>query len=219
MGRIKSSSLLAEFSGTVGNVTVSRWKGKGVIKKKGVRQSTTLSQKQLVQSAKFSVAINFVKRLRKLLEITYRSQAKGMSGQNAAMKVLLPKAITGSYPSFGLDYSRIHLSPDTSELPGAPAPAAVSNNPGIIAFTWTNNTGTTAFGSKAEASDKAMVVAWSDDLKKGIYNTAAGQRSDGSANLDVTPFIGLAVHTWMVFITEDQKETSLTQYLGLVTVQ
>ena len=216
MGRY-FNGVMGAVVGTVGTVVGSSWKGKKFLRGKAVRLNKTKTQKQLVQQAKFSVAINFVNKLAKFLEISYRSKADGMTGQNAAMKALLPGAITGTYPNFSLEFTKVKVSPD-GDLPNGGAPSASSPNPGALVFNWTNNSGVTLNNTKAEPSDKAMVVAWCPDLQKAIYNTAAAQRSEATANLNVAAFSGLAVHTWIVFISEDQQEISASFYTGLVSI-
>ena len=129
----------------------------------------------------------------------------------------MPGAITGTYPNFSLEFTKVKVSPD-GDLPNGGAPSASSPNPGALVFNWTNNSGVTLNNTKAEPSDKAMVVAWCPDLQKAIYNTAAAQRSDATANLNVAAFSGLAVHTWIVFISEDQQEISASFYTGLVSI-
>ena len=212
------NGVMGAIKGTVGTVVGSSWKGKKYLRGKAVRLNNTPSQKQLVHRAKFAVVINFIVKLGRFLEISYRSKAKGMSGQNVALQAMLPAALTGAYPNFALDYSKVRVSAD-GYLPNGGNPSAASTNPGILDFTWINNTGELFNSSIAKASDKAMLVAWCEDLNAVIYNTAAAQRSDATANLNVNAFSGLAVHTWICFITEDQGEVSASRYTGLVNVQ
>ena len=107
----------------------------------------------------------------------------------------------------------VKVSAGTGLLNGA-APAALSSAPGVLNFNWTDNT-----GDNAKFSDKAMLVAYCAPLNTTTYNTAAAQRHDATAVLNVSAFSGQPVHTWIVFISEDGKRISDSHYTGMVTVQ
>src|SRR5687768_15054683 len=106
MGRISSEGMVANVDGSVGNITVSSWKGKRVMRRKSGKRTSAVTQRQLIQQAKFKLGIGFTRKMRRFLEISYRQVAKGMSGQNKAMSEVLAKAITGSYPTFAIDFSK-----------------------------------------------------------------------------------------------------------------
>lgn len=202
------------MNGAVGNVVVSTWKDVNTIRKKGVRRNTTLTEAQLVHKAKFTLAGTFIKNMKNILEITFKSKAKSMSGQNAALSDLYKYAITGLYPNFTIDFSKVKISAD-SGIPNGTTPAAVSNAPGKIHFTWVDNSGT----SGAQMKDKALVVAYCESMQQVIYKTAAAERSDIATDLDADDFSGLPVHTWIAFISENGKKVSESRYTGLVNVQ
>src|SRR5688572_26671038 len=119
MGRI-SEGMLGNVKGAVGNVVVTKYRDQAVIRKKAVRSDSKRSMTQLVQQAKFSVAIRFILKMGKFLEISYKSKIKRLTGKNAATKDLLEKAITGAYPNFTIDYSKVRVAVNT----GVPEPEA-----------------------------------------------------------------------------------------------
>ena len=212
MGRLREG-MLGQVQGKVGPVVGTTWKGKGVIRAKGVRRNNKQSEKQLVNQAKFGLASAFIYTMGNLVEITYRHLASGKTAKNAALSNLIHNAIIGTYPDFAIDFSKVNFSIQNG-LHNVTEASAASTLPGLVSFNWTFE-GKTDFASRR---DKAMVVAYCDTDKKGEYNTAAAQRDDLLASLKVPHFRGKAVHTWIIFIAEDQSKISGTKYTGLVQV-
>ena len=213
MGSFKIG-ILGHIKGKVGTVVGSTWRGIEYVRAAPGERSTPPSQAQVIQSAKFTMVAGFVRSMKSFLEISYKFAAKKMTGRNAAAGQVLKNAVTGSYPSFGIDYSKVEVSAENG-LPNGGSPAAASTDPGKINFTWTDNSGE----EQAKETDKALVVAYCESLKKTVYKTAAAERSDISAELLVPAFSGLPAHTWIVFISENGKLVSASHYTGMVNIQ
>src|SRR5689334_22434801 len=125
------------------------------------------------------------------------------------MSNLLQTAIVGEYPDFTIDFSKVNVSANTG-LENPTNSKAFSNSPGLLTFTWTDNSNL----PNASRRDKAMVVVYCEETKQMDYNTAAGQRSDETAILKLKNFCGQTVHAWIAFISENQAEISSSTYLG-----
>jgi hypothetical protein len=54
--------------------------------------------------------------------------------------------------------------------------------------------------------------------KQAIYATTSGLRSDLEGELNLLPFSGLAVETYIGFIAEDGKSVATSIFTGKVTV-
>jgi hypothetical protein len=204
---------LGGFSGKVGTAVGSSWKGLNVLRSNPPRkrrgQPTEL---QLERQAKFSVITSFLQPLTDLLNQTYnKSAAANMSGFNKAFSVN-NEAITGVYPAFAVDYPKVLLSKGV--LPSATAPSAASAVAGKLAFTWTDNSGI----SNALISDLAFVAVYNEELKHWIYVQKAATRNAGTYTLDVTPFSGKPVQTYIGFMSADRKKVSSSLYTGQVNI-
>jgi hypothetical protein len=63
-----------------------------------------------------------------------------------------------------------------------------------------------------------VVVAYCPERKQALYKVNAGTRIAGSAVLDVQPFKGLTVVTYLAFTTLDQKKVSDSKFTGELLV-
>jgi hypothetical protein len=204
---------LGGFSGKVGTAVGSTWKSLNVLRsnppKKRKGQPT---DSQLVQQAKFSLITNFLQPLTDLLNQTYsKSAAARMSGFNKAFSVN-NQAITGVFPAFAVDYPKILLS--KGSLPNATSPTAASTVAGKLAFTWIDNSGT----NSALISDLAFVAAYNEELGHWIFIQKAAARNAAGYTLDVTPFSGKPVQTYIGFMSADRKKVASSWYTGQVNI-
>jgi hypothetical protein len=135
-----------------------------------------------------------------------------MTGRNSCAAYLLKNAITGNSPLFELDYTKVLIS--RGDLPGAEGATAASKVAGKIAFSWNNNSGI----GKSKPGDKAILVAHCPELAQSIYITAGDTRSTGTQVMDAAHFSGKEVHTYIGFISEDEKDIADSIYTGAVTV-
>jgi len=204
---------LGGFSGKVGTAVGSSWKNLSVLRSRPPRkrrgQPTDL---QLERQAKFALITSFLQPLTDLLNQTYnKSAAANMSGFNKAFSVN-SEAITGVYPAFVVDYPKVLLS--KGSLPNATAPSAASTVAGKLAFTWIDNSGI----SNALISDLAFVAAYNEELKHWIFIQKAAARNAGTYTLDVTPFSGKPVQTYIGFMSADRKKVASSWYTGQVNI-
>jgi len=99
-------------------------------------------------------------------------------------------------------------------LPNVLGPAVTSGAGSVLTFSWTDNSGV----GIAKATDQAILVAYCPELRQAIYTTAGGLRSDLTGELNLMPFSGLAVETWIGFIFESGKIVATSIFTGEVTV-
>ena len=203
--------ILGRFSGKVGAVIGSRWKGKWVMRgrpdvRKG-KPNPALQQQQ----AKFALMVKFLQPLSLLLNDTHDTLPDDMTGFNNAVSENLRNAITGIYPALTIDYSKVVLSKGV--LQNVSAIAATSTAAGKLSFTWTDNS-----NGKTLATDTAFVAAYCADLNRWIYFEQAAPRNAGTYSLDVTAFSGKAVQTYIGFVSADGQTVSNSLFTGQVNV-
>jgi hypothetical protein len=211
MGTIQKG-ILGGFSGKVGNVIGGTWKGIDYMRSKGNNGNRKPTETQQAQQLKFALVMRFVQPMASLLEISFHDFAIKMTGINNAFGYNLKNAVTGVYPSFSIDYSHTLIS--RGKLPNVLAPAVIAGAGGILTFSWTDNSG----AGIAKASDQAILVAYCPELRQAIYTIAGGLRSDLTGQLNVLPFSGLAVQTWVGFISETGRLIANSNFTGEVTV-
>lgn len=211
MGIIQKG-ILGGFSGKVGTVIGGNWKGIDYMRSKGNRGKFTPTEAQHAQQLKFAITMRFLQPMAGLLDITFRDFAVKMTGINNAFRYNIKNAIAGTYPSFNLDYSLALVS--RGELPNILGPAVTVGAGSILTWSWTDNSGV----GTAKADDQAVLVAFCPTLRQAIYTTAGGERSALTGDLDVTPFSGLAVETYIGFISADGKKVANSYFTSEVTV-
>ena len=200
--------ILGGFSGKVGTVIGCAWKSLDVMKAIPRKRSDNPTQEQLEHRLKFSLVIPIFRALAKLLRKTFH--ADNMSGANGAQAYNFRHMITGTYPSYGINYATVVLSKGVLLEP-EPLPLAAVN-PGEIVFNWKNNS-----ADDALVTDRAVVISYCPEAERAAYRYTSANRGDGSATLEVpAAFSGKVVHTWMLFLSKEGVSDS--EYCGSITV-
>ena len=200
--------ILGGFSGKVGNVVGGTWKGKSYMRSKPNKRSSVPSEKQLEQQIKFKMIVLFFQTMSGLLNLTFMSFASKVTGYNSAVSYGLKNAVSGTFPAFDIDYPQVLVA--RGDLPNASAPVATVGGGGMVEFKWANNAGV----GRAKATDKAILVVYCPFVKQTIYTTGAAMRSALGTKLDVTPFVGQAVETYISFVSENDKSVATSIYTG-----
>ena len=207
------NGILGPFSGKVGAVIGTSWKGIDVMRGRSrKRRSGSDNPEQITQRAKFSLVSAFLTAIRAVIAFGYRNLPINQTAYNAALANTL-EAVSGVYPELSIDYARALVT--NGRLENAVATAAASNEPGTINFTWMDNSGS----GDVVADDNAVLVAYCESLNQAVYKTAGAERNAGADFLSAKAFSGKEVHTWMAFVSKDQKQISRSLYCGKVIVQ
>jgi hypothetical protein len=211
MGTFKQG-ILGSFSGKVGTVIGTKWRGISVMRGLPTGRKRKPNQAQLEQQAKFSLMIKFLQPLSSLVSQTYDTSPAEMTGINKAFSDNIRNAISGAYPAFTVDFTKVILSKGI--LPDAGSPAVASTVAGKLAFTWVDNTGT----GDALATDMAFVAVFNEALNRWIFRQNTAARNAGTYTLDVPAFSGKPVQTYIGFISADGSSVSTSLYTGQVNV-
>ena len=207
---IINKGILGGFSGKVGTVIGATWKGIDYMRSKANRGKFVPTQSQHAQQLKFAIVMHFVQPMAGLLNITFRDFAVRMTGINNAFGYNIKNAISGTYPTFSLDYSLALVS--RGELPNILGPTVTAGAGGILTWSWIDNTGV----GSAKADDQAILVVYCPALRQAIYTTAGGERSALTGDLNVTPFMGQDVETYIGFISADGRKVANSYFTGQV---
>ena len=209
---IINKGILGPVSGTVGTVIGGSWKGIPYLRSQTTSRRTTFTQPQLDQQAKFTTTVAFLQPMTGLLSTSFREFAVKMSGFNNALSYTLKHAITGSYPTYTVDYSMALVS--RGDLPNATDPQAALGAGTQIAYSWTDNTGV----GKAAATDKSILVAYCPARNQCIFTTIGADRSAGSDTMNVAAFAGETVQTYVGFISANGKDIANSAFTGELTI-
>lgn len=211
MGKIKQG-VLGGFSGKVGPVIGTSWKGKAVMKARALSYNDRQSQAQLEQRMKFGLISKFVCSMAGFINEGFNNRAVEMTELNAAVAANINDAITGTYPNYEVDYTLCLVSNGNIDLPYSPSATADGTS---LSLTWSDNSGM----GNAETDDKVMVVAFNPTKNQSVYSTNLAERNERSATFTLpTAWTGDTVNVWMAMKREKNGETSKSVHLASLTL-
>jgi len=208
-----SKGILTPINGTVGPVVGSTWRGKEYLKSRPKKSSKPPTEKQLMQQAKFKLVGKFVKQLVSLVSRSFENPAAKTSGFNRAFAHAITEALTGSYPAYGIDYTKTQVSEGPLRNPNTPASTAAGA--GMVKFTWVANS-----GSMANDDDRCIGVIYCPELNSATFTdfNSGAFRTAGSHEEDASQYVGKTVHTWLLFKATNAEVYSTSAYLGELVV-
>ncbi|MDR1761091.1 MAG: DUF6266 family protein [Bacteroidales bacterium] len=211
MGTIKKG-ILGGFSGKVGTVVGGSWKGISYMRSLPQSVKNPRTEGQMSQRSKFALTLNLLKPMTALLRTGWKLYAHRQSPFNAATSYTLANAITGNYPDYAIDPSKVLVSR------GSLTPAAngmVVAASGSIEFAWDDNSG---MGS-AKQTDKTLIAVLNLAKGEAITNDAGADRMTGIQSVPVpADWTDDSVEIYLGFISEDGKEVSNSVHLGTLNI-
>ena len=211
MGTIKQG-ILGGFSGKVGTVVGSSWKGISYMKGRAQSVKNPRTTKQMAQRDKFALANKFIRPIRSFINLGFKTYAKHQSAYNAAMSYTLRNAIKGTYPSLTIDYTKAMVARGSLALPMEIQKQNVS---GQISVSWTDNSGI----ANALDTDFAMLMAYNAEKQEAVYDMHTACRGDEGVEVSYpADWSGDTVHIYLAFISEDWTLVSDSQYVGSETI-
>ena len=203
--------ILGVFSGKVGTVVGSSWKGISYMKSLPKTSGKKPSQLQVDQRLRFTLVANFLRPIQAIIRIGYGTVTGNLTTNNAAVSYHLSSAVLGDAPNFEIDYPKVIFS--RGELPGPALPALVAAAGGELNFSWTDN----STANLAQATDRAVLLVYCPATKEFVFDNTA-TRSLAGATMTLPPnFVGETLHAWMAFFATNDKQVSTSVYLGTVT--
>ena len=211
MGTIKQG-ILGGFSGKVGTVVGSSWKGISYMRGQAQSIKNPRTAKQIAHRDKFALALSFIRPIQSFIKVGFKTYATHQSAFNAAMSYTLRNAIKGSYPNFSIDYTQAMVSRGSL---AKPLNIQKLNNEGEIAVSWQDNSGT----ANALDTDFAMLLAYNDNKQEAVYDMNSTCRGDEGTSLQYpSDWAGDTVHIYLAFVSEDGTLVSDSEYVGSETI-
>ncbi|MCW3786135.1 DUF6266 family protein [Plebeiibacterium sediminum] len=218
MGKI-DKGILGGFSGKVGNVIGSTWKGISYMKSKPASNNKKASEKQIIHRARFMYAAKFLQRLQPVIEVGYRMHDRCKTARNEAMSEFLNYTLTGDYPMFKVNYNRLRLAKGSLELPADYSVALVDNR-ALIKWSVDSNSEDDQSEDKLLAQlleNNVLLVSIADGCEPK-YTMRKFKRKDGSGDIGLPNApSGTEVHCYLAFIAnDDSMRVSNSIYVGSV---
>jgi hypothetical protein len=175
----------------------------------GKNPNRKFTPEQLDQQARIRVVVNHVKAMTDFLDRSITDGKKNHSAYNTVVKDALERAITGTYPDYALDWSKLKVS--SGKLMPSTTSSAIANGTNIQ-FTWSTET-----PPKGNSRDKVLMVVYCPALEV-CYWDVASSRAAGTATINADYFAGQVVHTYIGFVTERGDRSSVSKYTGQFTL-
>ncbi|TYA55292.1 DUF6266 family protein [Formosa maritima] len=205
--------ILGGFSGKVGNVVGSRWRGRNVMRSLPQRGNYTPTEEQLLQRERFKTVVEFLTPIKGELSKYFGKKQGDKSTYNLATSYHLLEALTEVLGGFTMDYRKVLISKGDLRGLDTPTLAAAANQ--VLNLGWVDNSGQ----GNAVETDTLLVVVYAP--VEQLYQTFEGvaTRNQGSVALTLPAFMaGMEVETWASFVSDTGKEAAVSTYLGPVTV-
>ena len=207
-----------KFSGKVGNVIGSSWKGTGVMRIRPASVSNPKTGRQQLQRGKFGLVVRFIQAHTPLVKSGFKPWATGITPYNAAVSYNLANAITGELPDLSIDFQKVMIS--RGDLPPAANLTASAPAPGALLLEWT---GTTQLNG-ARPDDKLMVSVYNESDNVSLAYTSVAERSTGTAELEIPgEWAGKTVQVLVFLLTanaigavDSKSQVSNTVWAGAV---
>ena len=212
MGKIKKG-ILGGFSGRVGTVIGGHWKGIAYMRSLPAQVSNpkTLPQKQ--QRAKFLLTLNFLKPLIEVIRVGWKLYANKQSQFNAALAYTVSNAITGDYPDYEIDPTKVLISRGALTSAVNPNVSAIGSN--TVSVSWIDNSGI----GTASPDDKALIAIINFSKNQVASSICEALRSDAATTLMLpADWIGENVDVYLGFVSDDRKQIANSIYVGVVQV-
>ena len=205
MGKIKQG-ILGGFSGKVGPVIGSSWKGKAVMKARALSFDDANSEAQRRQRQKFQIMVDWIFRCTGFIRRGFHGAAQEMTEVNACVSYNIQNAVSGTYPNQMVDFTKTLVAKGSLE---GIMDAAKAYDDYTITMTWTDNSGL----GNADRTDSIYGCVYNKTKKQSIYKLL-GARSTRTGTIDIPAlWASDTVEVWM-FAQHGEGETSNSVYLG-----
>jgi len=213
MGTIRNGAN-GGFKGKAGSVIGSSWKSIDYIKGLYKKRTKPATEEQLVQQAKFRTLMRFLLPITAFIRIGFGQKKEAlMTAINVAFKENLEPALTGDYPDYALDYSKLRIS-DGHFVGGGSE--TVSVDAGILSVSW-DTTPNELYQTKDD--DRVYILLYQPTIDQFMSAPTPPQRGDGGVDITLpNHFLGAEGHVWIFFADRTKKKVSRSAYLGTVNL-
>jgi len=209
-----SQGILGAFSGKVGTVVGASWRGIKYMRSLAAKRGNSrASEKQLEQQARFALIAGFLRPVKPLLELGFKSYAVGKTGYNSASSYNLKNALTGQIPNLQIDYSMVLVS--RGDLVGAKSLSVSSATATQLDIVWQDNSGQ----AKAKPEDQLIVAVFFPALGEAAYVIGAVERQEESFVYELpAEYSGETAEVYISWVSADEKEVATSVHAGSVLI-
>lgn len=211
-----NQGILGPFSGKVGTVVGSFWKGRFVMRGRPTHMTNPNTPAQQARRAIFSIVSETLAPLRQVVNAGFavRADIENVTPVNVAMQVNMEQAVTVSGSVASIVWNRFMVAGGT--LLNVETPSATAAASHKINLSWTNNAGVQA---DVLDNDYVVAAAYNPTKKQAVYDLVTMCRDDQSGVLTVpSTWVGDSVQVFIFTRSEDKSRNSQSENLGAVTI-
>ena len=208
-----NKGILGPFSGKVGTVIGTSWRGKDVMRSLPKLKRRTPTQNQALQRLKFTTVVDFLTPFYPVLRKFYGSNSGILTRVNQATSYHMKNATVYVDPIFEMDFNRVVFT--KGDLPDLESPTVSAMGNEELKLEWTDNSGQ----GEAKATDKVIIMVYDATNKLSFYSLDVANRSASSVNYPLPTYMnGMTVEVWASVASDDGKHYATSNYLGSVVV-
>lgn len=208
MGRI-NTGILGPFTGNVGTVVGSSWKGIPYIKARPVRKKAA-GPAEMANRNKFAMAQNWLQPVTGFVRQGFKNYTLRVEGFLAAKSWMLRNSFEGTGEELSINPALVKLSHGT--LPLSNHIRVEKKNVDEFHFSWD-----TDLTENNHGKDQVMVLAYDIDHQYAVMLTTGQFREIGKDKLTVDRLKGKNYHVYLAFVSADRNDQSDSVYLGKIT--
>lgn len=201
------------YSGKVGNVVGASWRQIDYIRSlPKLLKNRPVSERQLAQRTRFTLAVSFLAPLKELLNMGFRDEVQGRAtGYNVGLRRFINNAITGSYPDYEVDYPSVVLS--SGGVGQLMAPTLSPGQEGGLYLRWYPLT-----GGSAHMDDEVIVAVYNRE-KAFVLSLEQIEREAGAALIPVpSVFEGDTLEVFAFVMRRGRSASSNSQHIGSIMI-
>ena len=215
MGKNKSRSILGDFTGKLGPVVLSTYRGTPTIRSLSATSKKPASSKQLGQREIFRLVGQLCRQVKEIIKIGYQPPKNPkMSPLNAATSYHMKNCIVGDPNNPDFDFAKFRLScpiRKTEQAWKAKISASAGNT---VAVQWKLNPYPQKY---TQLDDKVYLVFYHTTFHRFYSFRKVCKRSDLMYSYTFNElFTGQELFCYQLLVSADGKRVSDTQYLGRI---
>lgn len=211
MGKV-NLGIMDDVRGKVGKVVGGVWNGISYLRAipSHVKNPNTIAQQR--QRLRFKLTAELMNSLSPLLNYGFASGAGGRTPVNRAMSFNISHILTGEFPDFEIDYSKLVIA--RGKLTPIYDATVSGDTWRTVNFTWEDTTGT----GNADADDRVMLLIIDVDKGVPVYRTEGIMREDEEAEITIPKsFTGDTFEAYLAVTRQDGSLAADSIYVGSFT--
>ena len=207
MGIIKNG-INGGFRNKAGTVVGYNLMGQDIIRSSPEARTSKPTPAEHLNRTKFKTSQSWLQPITPVLRIGFENYKPFCHGFNGAKSFTALNAVIDTDNGFEVDPSLACVS--HGPLSGDPTVTVELGPQNDILFTWDGK-------GKGLYDDRVIAVAYDITAQKAEFDTSLAQRAAKKASLWIgKEFAGHDLHIYFAFVSEDRKQRSISQYLGII---